>query len=81
MIASICRITLGSSRNGGKVYTVLFKDDTGKNFISYIYPKCRNFARWKHVLDVGTVLSNLKLWRKDRNIIDADSKFVKVEKK
>ena len=79
MLLKITKITIGNSRHGGKIYSILFKSDDNKNYISYLSPKNRNFARWKKVLDVGTVLSNLKLWKPNRNIIDADSKFVLVE--
>jgi hypothetical protein len=81
MIAKITKINIINSKMGGKCYCVNFKDDSNKFYISYIYPRCRNFTRWKKVLDVGTVLSNLKLWKANRNIIDADSKFVVVEVK
>jgi len=81
MIAKIIKINIINSKMGGKCYCVGFKDDSKNFYISYIYPRCRNFARWKKVLDVGTVLSNLKLWKPNRNIIDADSKFVVVENK
>ena len=81
MIAKIVKITIGNSRHGGKIYTVLFKDDSNNTFVSYLSPQNRNFARWKKVLDIGTVLSNLTLWRSNKNIINADSKFVVVENK
>ena len=75
--AKIIKIKLFKSRYGGDCYLVCFKSDKDKSYNSYIYPKMRNWVRWKKVLKVGIILSGLKL--KDKTLINADSKF-KVEK-
>jgi len=81
MTCEIIKISKQRSKFGGDVYLVCFKSLTGKSYISYIAPKFRNFARWKKVLDVGVILSGLKLSKKKPNLIDADSRFVVVENK
>lgn len=75
------------SKWGGYFYRVCFKDiipDENSKLKSYttnVFPKCRNYARWKKIIDmgeraIGLELTNLSLWRNSKNIIDADSKYV-----
>ena len=73
MKAQITRITPTLSKYGGKFYYVFFKDDNGKSFKTCLYPTMRNFLRWKTVMKVGAVLTNLSI--KEKNLIDADSWF------
>jgi len=75
MIAEITKIKKKPSRYGGYFYYVFFKSNKGKSYYSCLYPKMRNFIRWRKVLKVGTLLKNLHLVRGHKNIIDADSKF------
>ena len=76
--AKITSIKKRLSRLGGYYYQVFFKDDKGKTYFTYSYPKMRNYFRWKKVLKEGIVLSNLKLLNGKKNIINADSNF-KIE--
>ena len=75
MTAEIIKISKKRSKFGGWVYLVCFKSLSGGSYISYISPKFRNFTRWKKVLDTGTTLSNLKLVKGNKKLIDADSRF------
>ena len=79
MIATILKITRRRSKYGGFFYLVCLKSDTGKSYITYIYEKMRNYARWSKVLNKGVILAGLKIVRGKRNIIDADSRFTKVD--
>ena len=79
--AEIIKIQKRASRYGGFFFLVCFKDLEGNSYISYIYPKMRNYNRWKKVLSTGTTLSGLRTVKGRRNIIDADSRFTKVEGK
>lgn len=80
MIATITKIQKKSSRYGGHFFYVFFRSIDGKkSYYSCLYPKMRNFARWKLVMDIGTTLTNLKLVKGKPKLIDADSKFVIVE--
>jgi len=82
MIATIIKIQKKRSRYGGFFFYVFFKSvDNKKSYYSCLYPKMRNFLRWKKVMDVNTTLSNLRLVKGKDKLIDADSKFVKVEEK
>ena len=76
MTAEIIKIKSFKSRYGGNCYLVCFRSAKGKSYNSYIYPKMRNFVRWRKVLKVGIVLSGLRL--KNKKLVDADSKF-KIE--
>lgn len=78
MIAKIIKIQKKASRYGGFFYHVFFKGG-GQSYFSYIYPKMRNFARWKKVLKVGFMLSGLRVMDKNKRLIDADSRFSVVE--
>lgn len=80
MIATIIKIQKKQSRYGGYFYYCFFKDVSGQQtYYTCLFPKMRNFARWKKVMDVGTTLSNLTLVKGKDKLIDADSRFVKVE--
>lgn len=78
MTCEIIKIQKKRSRYGGYYYLVCFKSLEGKSFISYLYPRMRNFCRWKKVLNVGTTLSGLRTVKARKNIIDADSRFAIV---
>ena len=73
MKAQITSIKPTLSKYGGKFYYVFFKDDNGKSFKTCLFPTMRNFPRWKSVMKVGAILTNLKI--KEKNLIDADSWF------
>lgn len=75
MTAKIVEIQQRPSKWGGIFYHVFFKDANGKNFYTYVYPRMRNFSRWKKVLNKGTNLTDLKLMVNKNNLIDADSNF------
>jgi hypothetical protein len=75
MTAKIIEIQQRPSKWGGIFYHVLFKDANGKNFYTYVYPRMRNFSRWKKVLNKGINLTDLKLMANKNNLIDADSNF------
>lgn len=79
MTVEIIKISKKQSRYGGFFYLVCFKSLEGKSYISYIYKSMRNYKRWRKVLNVGTILSGLKVLKTRKNIIDADSKFAVVE--
>lgn len=76
MKAKITKIQKKPSRYGGFFYHVFFSDGD-KSYYSYIYPKMRNFARWKKVLEEGIVLTGLKVM--ENRLVDADSRFTVVE--
>jgi len=80
MIATITKIQKKRSRYGGYFFYVFFTSaDNKKSYYSCLYPKMRNFARWKKIMDIGTTLTNLKLVKGKDKLVDADSKFVVVE--
>ena len=82
MIATIIKIQKKKSQYGGYFYYVFFKGaDSNTSYYTCVYERMKNFRRWKDVLDVGTVLSNLHLVKKGNNkkLIDADSRFKIVE--
>lgn len=79
MTAEIVKIQKKPSRYGGFFFYAFFKGLDGKSYYTCLYPKMRNFARWKKVLDVGTTLSNLRLIKDNNKLIDADSNFKVVE--
>ena len=82
MIATVIKIQKKKSRYGGFFYYCFFKSvDNQKSYYTCLYPKMRNFARWKKVMDIGTTLSNLKLVKGKDKLVDADSKFQVVEEK
>lgn len=71
MRATIISIQRKLSQYGGYYFLVSFKGEDGKSYISYIYPRLRNYNRWKPLLKEGITLTNLNIVKK--NIIDADS--------
>jgi len=81
MKATLTKINKKKSQYGGEFYYAYFKTDEGKSFYTCLYPKMRNFQRWKKILKnrnyQGISLSGLKI-KKD-NLIDADSNFKVVE--
>jgi len=82
MIATITKIQKKRSRYGGFFFYVFFSSADGKkSYYSCMYPKMRNFARWKKVLGIGVSLSNLKLVKGKAKLIDADSKFILIEER
>jgi len=82
MIATITKIQKKKSRYGGFFYYVFFTTpDRKKSLYSCLYPKLRNWSRWKHVMNVGATLTNLKLVKGKDKLIDADSKFILIEEK
>jgi len=81
MIAKLIKIKKKQSRFGGFFYYAFFKGTDGKSYYSCIFPRMRNYRRWKNVMKVGLVFKGLKLFKKGNrpNLIDADSKFQVVE--
>lgn len=79
MKAKIKSIKLFKSRWGGDCYLVKFRDIRNKEYISYIYPKKKNFTRWKKVLKEGIVLDNLTMLKGKKKYINADCNFKEVK--
>lgn len=79
MICTIIKIQKRKSRYGGHFYYAFFKDDKGKSFYTCLYPKMRNFARWNKILKVGVTLAGLHTVKNKTKLIDADSRFMKVD--
>jgi len=79
MTAKIIKIQKKSSRYGGHFFYAFFKGLDGKSYYTCLYPKMRNFSRWKKVLDVGITLTGLKKVIGKDNLLDADSRFKVVE--
>ena len=78
--AKLIKLEKKASRYGGYFYYAFFKgSDDGKSYYSCLFPKMRNFSRWKKVLEIGTILSNLRLVKGKNKLIDADSKFKVIE--
>jgi hypothetical protein len=61
------------SRYGGRFFYVFFKGEDGKQYYTCLYPKCRNFPRWKKVMKEGIILENLNIKDAKTRLIDADS--------
>ncbi len=83
MIAKLVKIEKKASRFGGYFYYVFFREvKTKKSYYSCIFPRLRNWSRWKKVMKVGLIFTGLKLVKKAKkpNLIDADSRFKIVEK-
>lgn len=78
MTAEIIKIQKKKSRYGGYFYYAFFKSLAGKSYYTCVYERMRNYSRWKKVLDVGITLTGLKLSKKKPNLIDADSRFLKI---
>lgn len=79
MIATLIKLQKRRSLYGGYFYYAYFKGEDQKNYYTCLYPKKRNYSRWKKVLEIGTTFTNLRL--KKGNLIDADSRFKVVENK
>jgi len=71
MVATIITIKRKLSQYGGYFFYVYFKGQDGKSYYTCLYPKMRNFKRWKEFMKEGIVLVNLNI--KEKNLIDADS--------
>ena len=56
--------------NGSEFRRVTFKMEDGSWAKTDLCPTFRNFEKWKHLLKVGVMLSNLRL--KDKKTVDAD---------
>lgn len=71
----IIKILDKKSKYGNIYFDVHFKlIDTGSFYRSCIYTLCRNYSNWKDFLQVGNILSDLKLITKyGKLFIDADS--------
>ena len=82
MVATLIKIEKKPSRFGGHFFYVFFKEvNTGKSYYSCIFPRMRNYKRWRKVMTVGLIFKGLKLLKKGNkpNLIDADSRFVVIE--
>lgn len=71
--AEITKIDSYNSKYGGQFYYVFFKDKKKRSWKTCIYPKMRNFKRWKPFLKKGTWLNNLTVKDIKKRLIDADS--------
>ncbi len=83
MVAKLIKIVKKSSRFGGHFFYIFLKEvNTGKSYYSCIFPRMRNYKRWKKVMTVGLTFKGLRLLKKGNkpNLIDADSRFKIVEK-
>ena len=76
MTYKITKYTKKASRFGGYYIRTEFLGSDNKRYYTCLDPRKKNFIRWNRVLEVGTVLKNLKV--KSGNLIDADSRFEKV---
>ena len=79
MQGKIVKIVRQNSRYGGHFYYVFLEMVTGKACYSCVYPRMRNFKRWKNLLREGVVLKGLKLVKGKNKLIDADSMITEVE--
>ena len=82
MIAKLIKLEKRPSRFSGVFYYAFFKEvNTGKSYYTCLYPKMRNFKRWKKVMTIGLTFKGLRLVKKTnkKNLIDADSRFKIVE--
>lgn len=78
----VMKIEKHSSKQGNDFYYVFFKTDQGESLRTCLYPKYRNFSRWKSVTEMweGTKYSTKEIWldglvKKSSKLIDADSQF------
>ena len=81
MILTIMSLKKKPSKYGGIFYYVFFKSQNGESYYSCIFPKMRNYQRWKKVLKEGVTLKDLKLVKGKKNLIDADSRFKTLTEK
>lgn len=78
MRAKIISIEKYPSRHGGVFYYVFFSDMAGHSYRTCLYPACRNWQRWRVVVEKFNQgceiwLDGLKL--KKEGLVDADSPF------
>lgn len=73
MIAILTKIEKKPSKYGGHFFYVFFKSKDEKSYYSCLYPKMRNFKRWKNVMKKGLTFSGLRILK--GKLIDADSRF------
>ena len=78
MTATIISIQRKLSQYGGYFFLVCLKGADGRSYMTYVYPKKRNYKRWKPLLEEGITLVNLNV--KSKNLIDADSLIEKRDK-
>lgn len=75
-----------ASKYGGKFLYLFLRDGFGKAFRTCLDPKCKNFSRWKPIVDriknksnqdiiaEGIVLTNLETFTRGKEVmINADS--------
>jgi len=75
MKAMVMGRKVNTSKYGGKFYYVFFKDNEGKSYRTCIHDKCRNFNKWKSVVESNSnpILDNLNVIKE--TLVDADSNF------
>lgn len=76
MKAKIVKIKPFTSYHGGKCFLLCFKGSDGKIYKTYVYPKMRNYKKWKPIMREGVTLIGLRIIR--GKLIDADSPIKKV---
>ncbi len=80
MKAELVKIEKKPSRYGGYFFYAFFKGvEDGKPYYTCLFPKMRNFSRWKKVMKTGLIFSELRLVKGKGNLIDADSRFKTVK--
>lgn len=81
MIAKLIRVEKRPSRYGGFFHYAFFKGINGKSYYTCLFPRMRNYSRWKKVMIVGLTFKGLRLLKKGnkKNLIDADSRFSIIE--
>ena len=79
MVATLIKLQKKRSKYGGYFYYAFFKGEDSRSYYTCLYPKMRNYSRWKKVLNIGTTFSNLRLVRDKTKLVDADSKFQVME--
>ncbi len=82
MIYEVIRIEEKMSMYGGKTYMVLLRDlKTLKTFRTWVCPHYGNYKHWQRVIELGKGTKITGLNRKNKYIIDADSKVSIVNEK
>ncbi len=79
MIYTLIKLQKKASRHGGHFFYAFFKGDDKNSYYTCLYPKMRNYARWKKVLTIGNMFTNLKKVKGNSKLLDADSRFNLVE--
>jgi len=73
MRATVTKVSGEKTGRYGEPYRlVFFKIEGGGSALTYISERMKNYDEWKHNLEVGAVLEDLR-FRKDGKTIDADS--------